>query len=144
MLITYRPADGEPREWSFIPRDLTSLEAEDVEDATGWSFPVFQAQFYAGRTRARRAVLWILLRREQPELRFADVQYGMSELGFHWTGGTETTELAKQVEVDPDLDEETRARILADLAPAAAEPDAEDEESPKESGTGPAAAATSG
>jgi|1186.fasta_scaffold26473_2 hypothetical protein len=147
MLITYRPAGGEPRDWSFQPRELSSLEAEDVEDATGYAFPLFQSQFYAGRTRARRAVLWVLLRREDPALRFDDVQYGMAELGFHWDGGTETTELARQVEIDPDIDEETRTRILAELSPPAPPSDGEAAaggEAPLGSATEPVAAASSG
>lgn len=150
MHITYRPAAGEPHQWSFVPREMSSLEAEDVEDATGWAFPVFQAQFYAGRTRARRAALWVLLRREQPDLRFGDVQFAMTELGFHWDGGTESSELRRQVESDPDLDEATRARLLAELDPTTTPADTDSDDADGEgsegkgSGTEPAAAATSG
>lgn len=143
MLITYRPAAGEAREWSFLPRDMSSLEAEAVEDVTGVSFPVFQAQFYAGRTRARRAALWTLLRRERPDLRFDEVRFAMTELGFMWDGGTETSELRRQVETDPDLDDSTRARLLADLEPAAEQHGDEDAEG-KADDTAPADAGISG
>lgn len=145
MLITYRPAAGEARDWQFLPRGMSSLEAEAVEDALGCSFPQFQAHFYAGRTRARRAALWTLLRRERPDLRFDDVQFAMTELGCSWEGGSESSELRRQIEVDPDIDEGVRTRLLAELA--ADEPaDGQDHEATEGKGdaTEPADAGTSG
>jgi hypothetical protein len=149
VLLIYSPHGAEPRTWSFRPLAMSSLEAEAVEDVTGWTFPLFQTQFYAGRTRARRAALWVLLRREQPDLRFDAVEFGMNELGSRWEGGSEEAELRGQVQDDPDLTEEQRAQLLAQLEPADPDPepatdDGGEGEPGKADATEHAGAATSG
>lgn len=124
MRLTYRPAAGEPREWTFRPLDLESREAELVEDTTGLTYAQWAARFYSGSIRARRVALWLLLRREQPALALDDVQFRMTEFGCFYDG-SETGELRRQITDDPDLDEATRDALLAQLA----DPDDDDDTS---------------
>lgn len=144
MLITYTPAGAEPREWTFRPLDITSREAELVEDYLGLTFAQWSARFYAGSVKARRAALWLLLRREQPNLHLDDVEFRMTELRVGYDG-SENAELRRQVQDDPDLDDETRARLLAQIP--ADEPDEDDAAGTEDDGgkgTAPAGDAGSG
>lgn len=80
MIVSYAPADGEARRWTFRPGEIESLEAEAIEEATGWTFYEFSDQLIRGFTRAKRAALWILLRREQPDLHLDDLNFRQVEL----------------------------------------------------------------
>lgn len=141
MIFTYTPAGAEPREWQFRPLDVTSREAELVEDYVGLTFAQWSARFYAGSIKARRAALWLLLRREDPNLGLDDVEFRMTELRCVYDG-SEDAELRRQVQDDPELDEVTRARLLAQLSTEDA--DAAGDEGDAGKGTAPDGAAGSG
>lgn len=116
----YGPGDGEKREWIWKPRDAPSFEAEALEDASGWDFPEFLQRFIAGSTRARRALLWVLLRREHPGLRFEQVSFTMGELADEYDDdeiAAARAALAEQ-ESNPDdaLDDAARQRLAEVLA----------------------------
>lgn len=120
MRIVYAPADGEKHEWIWKPREAPSFEAEDLEEATGWDFPEFLQRFLAGSTRARRALLWVLLRREHPRLRFDQVAFTMGELADEYDDdevAAARAALAEQ-ESNPDdaLDDAARQRLAEVLA----------------------------
>jgi hypothetical protein len=141
MILTFMPAGAEPREWSFRPLDITSREAELVEDYTGWTFTYFSGAFYAGSVKARRCALWLLLRREDPSLGLEHVDYKMTEFRAVYEG-SETAELRRQIEDDPQLEDGERATLLARLA--ADEPDDTDGEDAEGKDTAPDGAAGSG
>lgn len=120
MRITYAPGDGEKREWIWKPRDVPSFEAEALEEVTGWPFPEFLQRFIAGSTRARRALLWSLLHREHPRLRFEQVSFVMGELADEYDDdevAAARAALAEQ-ESNPDdaLDDAARQRLAEVLA----------------------------
>ena len=58
----------------FDPNDLTLGEMEEIETAAGVPFQSLVAQFEKQEmtTRAMRAVLWILIRRSNPDYTFED------------------------------------------------------------------------
>lgn len=112
MIITYAPAGGDERTWDYKAEDLPSADAEDIEDAVGDTFDQFQVKLMTGGAKARRALLWVLLRRDTPGLRFSDVSYRMGEV----TAEFDAAELAKlrQAVLDSrELDEKDKAAALA-------------------------------
>lgn len=80
MRIIYTPPDGDKVEWIWKPGEVASAEAESIEEATGWDYPEFVNRFLAGSMRAKRALLWSLLRREQPRLQFGQVSFAVQNL----------------------------------------------------------------
>lgn len=79
MFVTYRP-DGEvEQEWEIDLDDLTASEGEKVERQ--WrkvtanpkaTFDEWVESLYSGGMQARRLLLWHLMRREHPGLRYED------------------------------------------------------------------------
>jgi hypothetical protein len=95
VLLIYMPQDGERQEFPFKPNRLLSVEAEAIEDVGGesWSSHAeWWSKLGAGNFKARRALLWVMLRRANPRLRFAEVVIYVDELLL-------------------DYDEDERARI---------------------------------
>ncbi len=67
---------SEPRVIEFDPDDLTLGEIEDMEEAAGVSFQKLLKMFSEEdlSTRAMRAVMWIMLRRDDPDYTFEDAK----------------------------------------------------------------------
>lgn len=76
MLLIYTPESGERREWQFQPYEAWSFETELVESVGGqmWiSWDGFLSLLRVDNTKAKRALLWVMLRRDKPDLRFVDL-----------------------------------------------------------------------
>lgn len=74
MFIKYTPSEGEEQQqFYFQLAKLMSVEAEKIEEITSWSFEEFQQQLMRGSARARRVLLWILLKRQHPTMRLTDI-----------------------------------------------------------------------
>lgn len=114
MIITYTPEDGEKREWQFVPRRLMSPEAEAIEKVTRWTFQEFSSKFLAGSMLAYRAVVWIMLKREDPPLRFEDVSICLDDVWVSFDD-QETSQLREALLADPDLDPEQRQNLIGIL-----------------------------
>lgn len=110
----FRPAPGEPLSFPFIPNKLMSVEAEAIEDVTDWTFEEFGAKFFKGSMKAKRAALWIMLKREYPSLKFRDLSFSPDEVVVYFDAD-EKAALRAAVESDADLDPEQRVEILAAL-----------------------------
>lgn len=82
MKFTYTPEGAEPRTWNFKARDLMSPEATAIEKATGMDFDDAISRFENGNIGCIRAVLWVLLKRQTPTLKLADVVFRVSEVAF--------------------------------------------------------------
>lgn len=83
MLLIWEPPDAERKEFEFLPRKLTTADAEAIEMVGGdvWdNFDEFARLFNAGNRRALRAALWSMLRREQPLLRFESLSVGAYDI----------------------------------------------------------------
>lgn len=118
MKITYRPRDGEPREWVWKPSEMESHEAELIEDAMDLPYQACVSKFLAGSTRARRALMWVFLRREHPALRFEQVRFRMDEVGDDFDDD-ELARMRERLEGPPEddaLDADARERIAEILA----------------------------
>jgi hypothetical protein len=83
MQLTYTPEDGDPQVFDFHVERLMSFEAEALEEAGGEQWETVHEwanKFDRGSMRAIRAALWIMLRRQQPTLRFSDLVVRVNEL----------------------------------------------------------------
>jgi hypothetical protein len=83
MQLTYTPEDGDPQVFDFHVERLMSFEAEALEEAGGGQWETVHEwanKFDRGSMRAIRAALWIMLRRQQPTLRFSDLVVRVNEL----------------------------------------------------------------
>lgn len=76
--------------YDFEPDSLTGIEAEAIEDAGGTQWQTFAEwidRFYRGGWRPVKVALWIMLRRNKPELGYeelaglkvSDVELDLSE-----------------------------------------------------------------
>jgi hypothetical protein len=83
MQLTYTPEGGDEQTFDFHVDRLMSFEAEALEEAGGEQWETVHEwanKFDRGSMRAIRAALWIMLRRQQPALRFSDLVVRVDEL----------------------------------------------------------------
>jgi hypothetical protein len=80
MKLVYQPQDGERRDWTFDPSGLSSVEADAIEDAMGQAYGVAVGKLLAGWVGARRAFVWVMLRRTNPALRLEQVRFAVNEV----------------------------------------------------------------
>lgn len=114
MYVIHTPEGGEERRWDYKPDDLPYEEAELIEDALNITFEEFKGKVVMGGARARRALLWVLLRRDTPGIRFSDVHLRRAgELSVEFDSG----ELAdmRAAAAKADLSEDERRQFLAAL-----------------------------
>lgn len=101
MILTYEPDGEERQEWQVRLGKLRSMETEAIERVTGLDWGTeYKQRLLQGNMRARRALLWTLLRRQHPKLQFADVDFADDEVVLRM----DTEELAEQRGVVEKLD----------------------------------------
>ena len=125
MRIIWSPPQGERREFDFHPLEVLWHEREAVEDLGTWStWEAFGMAFMGGSSRAWRAGLWLMLRREQPRLMFDDVQLGRGDELVVVYDDAEQAAIRAQIEGDDTLTEPVRRQMLEQLGldPAVAVP----------------------
>lgn len=120
MRITYTPPDGPAQEWDFRPGRLMSIEAEAIERQTGWTFEEFGQKFMAGSALARHALLWVLLKRKNPGVKYADINFAMDEVTVD-LDDDEYARLRERVLGSDELTDTAKAELLAQF-PEHAEP----------------------
>jgi hypothetical protein len=140
MLIIYTP-EGEPRrEFEFDPENAWSFEAELIESVGRPTWVSFEADYLdllrAGNFKARRALLWVLLKREKPDLRFADLVVKVNEVTLGMDKG-ERAELRKRMAAGDFTAAEMEAaeELLADFADEDLEPEPVGKDEPDDSAT---------
>lgn len=87
MKVIYAPEEGEQKVFNYNPNKLMSAEREALEKRTGKSFTDFAQGVLTGDSRCRRALLHVLLKREDPTLNFEDVDFCWDELTVEMTKG---------------------------------------------------------
>jgi hypothetical protein len=133
--ITYAPRDGEQREWVWKPAEMESHEAELIEDAMDLPYMSCVSKFLAGSTRARRALLWVLLRRDHPALQFDQVRFRLDEVASEFDE-EELARIRDHMDDDGDgdpLDDAAREALRETLA----EKDAADQAAEQVAGVDP-------
>lgn len=119
MEFVYKP-DGAPEQrWPFAPARMSNKESVLIERLTGWTFLEWQDQFFAGSVTAAHALLWILLRRKNPELDPDAVEFMFEEYDLE-----RVDELGRRVDsVGRRLDADGKIIPAADLAAVDAAPE---------------------
>jgi hypothetical protein len=114
MKITYRPTNGPERSFIFRPNELDNRQAELIENVGGeaWAtWEEFGRKFMMGSIRAYRAALWLLLKEENPRLRFGDVSFQVDQLEVDLED-EEFNRIADALELDENLDPEQREHLM--------------------------------
>jgi hypothetical protein len=84
LLLIYRPEGADERRWTFTPDKLMSSEAEAIEKVTGQTYEEFGQSLIKGSMSARRALLWVFLKREDAPLRHSQVDVPVGSVGIDY------------------------------------------------------------
>lgn len=104
MWLVYKPGGGDEQSWWFTLGSIGDAEAEMIERRTGFDYGAeFQERLLKGNVRARRALLWLFLRRQHPALKYEDVHFAHEELSVEFDAqelGDMVAELEKRERTD--------------------------------------------
>lgn len=131
MIIVYAPEGSDEKRWDLKTARIMAPEAEAVERATGLEWEQAKTKVLNGSMLAIRAITWVLMKRDQPNLRYAQFTPAAAELAYE-LDGEEMAVIRQEIERNPELDEDERESLLAQLDAAGtaedetpAEPDEE-------------------
>lgn len=84
MRVTYKPEGADPRVWTFRPGKLMNVEAEEIERVTRLDFSAWTQKLppLAVNMTALHGLLYILLKRDIPTLKYDEVQFSADELDY--------------------------------------------------------------
>lgn len=113
MRVTYSPDGTEPQAWDYVPAKVKQSEAEMMERRADLAWDDLNKGIMSGAARPRKVLLWHLLRRQHPILRWEDVpDFCMADVQIEM----DAAELGRMREVmqkSKELDETTREAVLA-------------------------------
>jgi hypothetical protein len=115
LIVRYAPEGAEPQQWTFRPGELESHEAEAIEEVGGaaWaSYFEFGQKILNGSAKAQRAILWTMLRRAQPKLRFDEVSYRQDEVFVGYEPAEVVNLRAALAAPDTEIPDDQRAALL--------------------------------
>ena len=122
MYLVYRPEGSDEQRWVFLPGKLRTIDTEAIERKTGWDYTTeFLAHLQKGNTLARRALVWVYLRRDHARMKFEDIDIAADEVELMYDRD-ELAQIREQIETQPFESETLRAQALqaidADMANA--------------------------
>jgi hypothetical protein len=86
VYLMYQPeGSDEPTRWKYNPRKLMSAEREAIEKHTDRPFAEFTQDVMKGSSVCRRALLWVMLKREHPTTKYGDVDFAWDELRLEFS-----------------------------------------------------------
>ncbi|SET43514.1 hypothetical protein [Nonomuraea wenchangensis] len=120
MIVTYTPQGGTAQTWTYKQDELTSAEAELIEDSTGLTIEEFDAELIKGRTKCKRALLWLQMRKDHPSLRFNEVEFRVGDLKTEYDND-EKALLRDAIEKSdlPESQKKAALELLANTEPEA-------------------------
>lgn len=74
MILVYTPESGDEKRWDLAEVKVTFAEAKAAEKAGGFSWRELDTELNEGNVSALQAALWVLRKREETTLRFADLE----------------------------------------------------------------------
>lgn len=88
MYLVYQPeGSDEPQRFKYHPQKLMSAEREMLERRTARDFSDFTKAVINGNSAARRALLFMYLKREHPTTKYEDVDFAWDELTLEYSKG---------------------------------------------------------
>ena len=128
MQFVYKP-EGARKVWPFEPGRIMNAEAEVIEKRTGMTFVQWTDAVLEGSMLATHGLLFVLLKRENPTLKWDDVQFCIDDVDFE-PDEAETAKIIKALEEKDEAEglsfEEREA--LAELRTQVETADAGDED----------------
>lgn len=115
MWAIYRPDGEDSQEWWLRLDDLGDNEAEMIEARSGMDWEEWKLRLLKGNIRARRALLWSLLRRQHMALRYEDVRFTAATFSVEFDA-QELGEMIRAMEKDAErrtLKDEEQAGLAA-------------------------------
>lgn len=86
MYLVYQPeGTEEPQRFPYKPQKLMTVEREVLERRSGQDFADFTKGVLNGNAVCRRALLWVMLKRAHPTLKFEDVDFAWDELKLEYS-----------------------------------------------------------
>lgn len=82
MQFVYKPEGAEPRSWEFNPQRLLSPEVEAIERFTGLEYAEWVEAVGRSSALAIHGLLYVYLKRNNPTLKWDQVQFYMDEVEF--------------------------------------------------------------
>jgi len=123
MFVRYAPEGGQEQSWEFDPHQVRAAEAEVIEKRYGKGYEEWVNGVRSGEVKARRVLLWHLLRRQHHTLRFEDTpDFLLSELVCEhsvaelWT----IKERMDKANLDPDQREQVLVALDIEISEAMA------------------------
>lgn len=127
MQFVYKPEGADPIKWDFDPTKLMSPEVETIERHTGFTFTQWVEAIGNGSFLAFHGLLYVLLKRSTPTLKWTDVQFCMADIDMAMTTDEEDDLIVRLTEKrDKEGLDATEEAYLEQVAAkrAAEEPDA--------------------
>lgn len=128
MIVTYTPDGGEPQRFRFDPKIVMSGEAEAIEKRAESTWDEFQKAIMSGSIRARRVLLWHLLKKTHPPLRFDDVTFRAGDVELEYERHELEDLRAQILKRDKMVSDEDRDRALTAIDAQLAELETRDME----------------
>ena len=116
MFVTYTPEKGDRLEFTVYPARMRVAEQEAIEKASGMEFGAWTVAVQSGSTKARRVLLWVLMHREHPAIRLADVDFSAEELEIETSAEEKRALLDYSLDKGGDMDAETLAIAEREIA----------------------------
>jgi hypothetical protein len=85
VFVNYAPKGEPAQQWEYSPEHVRAAEAELIEKRFDGTFDQFNMALLQGSMRARRVLLWHMLKRKHLELRLEDVDFASGELKVEFT-----------------------------------------------------------
>lgn len=85
MHFVYKPEGAEPQRWEFDPDKLMSPEAEAIERHTGMDYSEWARRVGSGSMLALHGLLFVMLKRTEPTLRWDQVVFSIGDVDFELT-----------------------------------------------------------
>lgn len=119
MKLVYKPKGGEKQSW---PADLEEIDLDlaeigDLEKTAGMSLMAFRQQMVLGHFGILRPLLYVLLKRTDPSLKYGDFRPKLAEIDYEQER-PELEALKARVLADPEFPDrdETLAQVERQLA----------------------------
>lgn len=130
MLLTYAPEGAEPQTWVFAADRLMTSEAEAIEKVTGSTYEEFGKQLVKNSQTARRALLWVMLKRQTPTLRHAQVDPPVGSITLEYEAH-ELRAFREILAARTDISNAERDEVLSDMDALIEEAGGEDPKAPE-------------
>ncbi|GLZ36211.1 hypothetical protein Lesp02_83980 [Lentzea sp. NBRC 105346] len=118
MFVTYMPEGAEETRWEFAASEVTASQAEEIEKSYGATWDKFLVEVFTGGIRARRHLLWHLMRTEHPTVLYIDTpDFRIGELECEFDK-SELAAMRDKLAQDKSVDPAVLAHLDAEIETA--------------------------